>query len=221
MNSDIKKQTNIVLLLIVALIIFIGYRFGFTYFNDKAEELKKQNEQYQEEVTSLQLMNSKAAMYQTSINESKEHIADIFNQYGPGVTPEKSSMFVIGLENSANIAVSNISFGEPSVMFYGTDIPGAMGLPVVATNTLMSLSYKTTYEGLKKCIKYITEYPERMNIQSLNVSYDAETGNLSGNLVLRQYAVVSELKPYVEPDINEMKIGKENIFGTSEIWNNK
>ena len=80
--------------------------------------------------------------------------------------------------------------------------------------TAMLLQFKTSYDGLKKCIDYINNYEDRMNIDELTVAYDPSTGQLTGTMKVNQYAVVGINKKYQDVIINDIDIGTDNIFGT-------
>lgn len=214
-----KKQTNFLLLLIVALIVYSGYRFGFMYFNNKIDMLKIESESYVAEMQAIEAKMKNEAVYTDETEKAKLNISNILNLYGSGVTPEKSIMFIIGLESYADsMSVPSLNFDENQILFSSNNIPGSEGILVTGELDMLSFSYRTTYNGLKRCIEYIMDYPERMNIQSITASYDDETGYLMGSIVIRQYSIYSILKAYEAPEIGGLNIGKDNIFDTSNIW---
>ena len=76
----------------------------------------------------------------------------------------------------------------------------------------MSMNYTCTYEQLKRLVDFVNAYTERMNIESITVSYDAQTGNLTGDMTLNLFAVTGTEKEYVAPEINDLSLGETNIF---------
>ncbi|MGB4661791.1 MAG: hypothetical protein WBI07_21635 [Mobilitalea sp.] len=83
--------------------------------------------------------------------------------------------------------------------------------------TTISISFRVSYDGLKKCLDYINNYSERSNVSDLNLSYDIETGMLSGSMNIYMYHIVGPSIQYQEPIIDTGEIGVENVFGTIEL----
>jgi hypothetical protein len=80
----------------------------------------------------------------------------------------------------------------------------------------MSASYEFTsgYEDMKDIIAKIYADPDKRNISALSLSYDAETGELIGNMSLNLYYLTGTDKTYTEPDAGKIKKGRKNIFAT-------
>lgn len=85
---------------------------------------------------------------------------------------------------------------------------------MTATVNTVSLSFMTDSKGLKQIAEYIKNYPDHTIIDSVAVNVDSATGTLAGNLVLKRFALTGTGKEYVEPAINGIDIGNDNIFGT-------
>ena len=84
---------------------------------------------------------------------------------------------------------------------------------VTATVNTLSMSFMTDYKGLKNIAEYIRKYPDHTIIDSISVSADSTTGILAGNLVLKRFALSGINREYVEPSIEGIDIGTDNIFG--------
>lgn len=84
-------------------------------------------------------------------------------------------------------------------------------------NCVVSIDFKVSYVGLKDSIDYINNYTERMNIRELKMSYDMNTGNLSGTMLINMFQLANAGKAEEEPAIAGVSIGKNNIFGTIEV----
>lgn len=86
--------------------------------------------------------------------------------------------------------------------------------------TNISLTYNSTYKALKELISYIHNNQNRRTLHTMNVSYDTETGNLTGSVELGMYSLTGLNKAYEAPAIPSMTIGTDNIFGTVEVPSN-
>lgn len=80
----------------------------------------------------------------------------------------------------------------------------------------VTITYQTTYAGLKKSIDYINQYRNKMNIEDVSVTYDTSTGNLMGNMKINMFSLIGAdmLKEYEPPYIEDINTGRDNIFGT-------
>jgi hypothetical protein len=76
------------------------------------------------------------------------------------------------------------------------------------------MNFQATYKEFKKLMDYIATYPDKTVIDSVSVSYDNTTGNLSGSMVLKRFALTGTGKVYNIPMIDNISIGTDNIFGT-------
>ena len=81
----------------------------------------------------------------------------------------------------------------------------------------ISITFRSTYDGFKKCLDYINNYPEKCNVGDVTASYDTETGNISGTMIINMYHLKGKGVTYQAPEIGEVGISTNNIFGTIEI----
>ena len=59
-------------------------------------------------------------------------------------------------------------------------------------------------------------YDERMNIPTFNAAFNHTTGKLSGTMTIDMYALSGTGKEFVDPVIDGLPLGTDNIFGTFE-----
>lgn len=87
---------------------------------------------------------------------------------------------------------------------------------VTGYSTAIVLTYQTSYEGLKKCIEFINENEEKMNITDISAAFDNTTGNLTGTLTINLYALDGIDKQDEEVKVPGIHIGVDNIFDSIE-----
>lgn len=80
----------------------------------------------------------------------------------------------------------------------------------------VSISIECTYDDFKGLVRYIYAQNNRMSIRGVNISYNESQGKLSGNMTLDTYYLLGTDKAYVEPEIPNMKLGVDTIFGNME-----
>lgn len=79
-----------------------------------------------------------------------------------------------------------------------------------------TLQFVTDYKGLKHAIKYLNTQTGRMTVDNVSASFDPETGNLSGSMVVNLYSMSNTGAEYQTPNAGNVRLGTKNIFGTIE-----
>jgi hypothetical protein len=109
---------------------------------------------------------------------------------------------------------SNTTVGQTGTNI-ATETTTATQLQVMqGTQSSITMNFGATYKEFKKLVDYIANYPDKTVIDSVSVSYDNTTGNLTGSLVLKRFALTGTGKVYQIPMIEDINIGTDNIFGT-------
>ncbi|MCH5272972.1 MAG: hypothetical protein J1E35_04805 [Lachnospiraceae bacterium] len=222
MGGEIKKF----LLMLVLVVLLAGLAVFYLYLPlvRQRDAMIEENVNLNGRSITLQNMVRDKEIFKEGINASRTKMGEAFNRYGVGNTPEKSIMLVKRMETEVGVKMPSVSFSSPS-LFTSIQVPviedieGTEGDNYnvtyasidILTETL-TVSYSCNYEQLKKLIDFINVYPERMNIESISISYDSETSDLSGSLVLNLFAVTGTDRVYEEPKIDDIRLGEDNIF---------
>ena len=111
--------------------------------------------------------------------------------------------------------VSAIGFGAESVLSSSDLIPTEAGVGASLCVSPLTLSIQTDYAGVKKAVDFINAAAEKKNISSLSLTFNQETGFLSGAMVINEYAVYGLGKEYVKPQVDG-PTGVSNIFSLGE-----
>ena len=208
-----QKRVQYILLLLILSIAGAAYYLGYMGYIEKAEQVKAENQAIEARIAELNEKESHRAEYERGISDLHDQINEILSKYGPGNTPEKSIMFVRGMEKAVNIEIPSVSFSADTPVFAGGGTDEYGNPKVELDSTSIAFTYSTTYKGLKDCMDYINSYPERMNVNSFTASYTSEGDRVNGNMVLNLYSVKDEVHVYTDPTVGGVKIGTDNIFG--------
>ncbi len=208
-----QKHIQYILLLLIVVIAFCAYQFGYVKFVESANKVKTENKAIQARIDDLSAKEEHRAEWTEGINSTDDRIKEVLAKYGPGNTPEKSIMFVRSLEKNADMTIPTIAFNPDTVIFVSEDLDANGNPKVEMDQTYISVNFSTTYEGLKKCFDYINKYPERMNVNGFTASYDQETSMLAGSMVINMFGVKDENHVYTDPSVPGVSIGIKNIFG--------
>lgn len=222
MSGEIKKF--LLMLVLVVLLVVIAVIYLYLPLVKERDTRIKENIQLNERAIILQNRTVDKEVFKEGINASRTKMGEALNRYGVGNTPEKSIILVKRMETEVGAKMPSVSFSSPEVLTsielpVIEDIEGAEGenynvnyTSIDILSETLTVNYSCNYEQLKKLIDFINVYPERMNIRSISVSYDSETSDLSGSLVLNLFAVTGTDRVYEEPDIEDIRLGEDNIF---------
>lgn len=230
-----RRQLKLMVVLISLLLVAGSYFFGFQRLNKKAEALKKENITLTSERNELLEKNRNKETMEEEIETMRVKYNSLLDEFPSNLTQDKNIMFIYNLAKHAKMEVKVISLGE-NELFYSpfgyvstpteptADASGAAEI-TQATNsgellgykTRVTISYSSSYDGLKQCINYINDYKDRMNVANFNAAFDQTSGILSGTMVIDFYALGGTDKPFEDAVIESVPIGTKNIFGTFEI----
>ena len=244
MNRRISEKDLKLIISLFAILILVGsYQFGYRKFTARAEELYSENEELDAKFDELSSLQGSKGDYLSQIDEMQGNIKAILDKYPAALTQEKIMMFLLELEEYADMDINNISFQDVN-QFYSTtnssensevsiqndqdnintlnqeetseDDIKYEDLVITGYQTAIVINYRTNYKGLKKAIDYINKNEDKMNINDLSASFDNTTGNLTGSMTINLFSIMGTDKVYEEPKINGGRIGTDNIFGTVE-----
>lgn len=95
-----------------------------------------------------------------------------------------------------------------------TDPNAEMDAYIHTMRISMSISYQAKYDDLKKLLRFIQEYPQRVVVDNIQMGYDTTSGLINGSITLSMYAMIGTGIPFEEPQIDGIEIGKVSIFDT-------
>ena len=79
---------------------------------------------------------------------------------------------------------------------------------------LDTLQFNGTYDSLKDAVDYLASRSGRMTLDSVDASFDASTGNLSGTITVNMFSMTGTGSTYTEPDAGSVALGRKDLFGT-------
>lgn len=239
-----KKDSN-TLLAALGIILAAGSVFWGNSLTTKTQTLEGENAVLESEVAYLQdLMNHKQE-YLDEIDRMNLEMDDIKEQFPADIYPENQIMYTNGLESQFEVLLDSIDMPgitsveviAPVAQAPATTTDTATTTDAATSNTtttatasasvtsiLLSkasttVGYQASYKGLKDMIKYLNEDKDRKSVETLTVSYDAQTGNLRGTLAFNMYALSGTGKEYVPPVVTGVTDGKTAIFSGATVLN--
>ncbi len=77
------------------------------------------------------------------------------------------------------------------------------------------ITFQADYNGMKNMISTLVGDSNRKTINTLNLSFDSETGKMVGDMLFDSYYLYGLDKPYEQPRIPAIPHGTNNLFGTT------
>ncbi len=207
-----EKNLQLLIILLIVVIGFGAYQFGYSTFKKKADKQKLENQLTVARIAELTGKEAKRSEYVDTINGAGEQINEILAKYGAIGSKEKTIMFVSRLESEANAQVSNIGFTDDQAIYSSSTVDDA-GIPVIrGYKKQVTIEYSCLYENMKRVFSFVSNYPERANIDSFSMMYNQENGGVNGSLIINEYAVEDANHEYEAPSVTGVPLGKDNIF---------
>lgn len=243
-ESTIKLNNQLIALLLVLggiVIILISVFLICMPAQTDIESLKMTLEQKEAEYQQTLAIAAKQAQYEQEIAVDEANIKNILAQYPSDVKYEDEIFYVKDIleTNYTTLDFSSLGF-SPQLMVISSDQAlaaqsgGAQAADTTSTDatatdanaaggmsgyqlysTPLSLAGTIGYDDFKSLIDYINHDTQKKNYDSINLSFDENSGNLSVSMNLNFLTIGGTdnvYTPSVIPDNTGM--GKENIFGS-------
>ena len=218
----ISKRDQKLLFILLGLLVFLVSYLGICdTYNDKKAEVNSQIESLQPRLNELRGYYANLSSYQSEIDRIKDSVNTDLSQYPSDVRSEDMIMYANELEEKLGITVEEINLTDPHVVAQfsvpkQTDNSYEL-VPVAAMQSGIEIKCKLNYSQLKKLIDYIYNNSKQTIIDNISVSYDAETGGLTGTVTLEKYFISSSDYQYTETKIPSVKRGTTDPFGTFSV----
>lgn len=213
------SKSNIKILLFIAAVAILGltYLYVFKENMDSAESIQAEVDSLQVRYDDLKAKEKDRDMY---VSET-ERLNGLFEErlaYFPATLDQEISvMFIKGVEKdegNLQFAVESVGLGEPET-FYTLGSAANDGEGSASGYQCMTaafpIKYQGSYEGLKDFIDYIMGYKYRMNLSTINITYDSQSDIYSGTVNLNAYCVAGGDREADKVDVNVPE-GVDNLF---------
>lgn len=205
-----KKDQKLLLCAGGLLLALLAYLFVFRNFSEKNSDLQKENQNLSSQVQQLEILDANKEQYISDTKDLKAQVQEMIDRYPSEVREENAVMYAYEMENESDIHVNSMTITPANLLY---TMEKGYGLSVITVN----MDYSVTYEGFKDIIDFIRTDRDKRNVESISLSYDSETGNLLGTMVVNLFELQGIDKEYEAPYIPSMPRGNTNPFGTTGV----
>ncbi len=207
-----EKNLQLILILLIVVVAFLAYQFGYVNFKGKADKLALENKLTEARLVELAGKEANRQNYVDTINNAGDQINEILAKYGAKGSKEKSIMFINKLEEETDTKVSSIGFNDDENIYSSSQVDDE-GIPVIrGYKKQLSIEYSCKYVNMKKIFKFLNTYVNRTNVESFTMMYNQETDGVNGSMIINEFAVEDANHEYEAPSVTGVPLGKDNIF---------
>lgn len=221
MKRELSALQTILLTMIVCIIFVIGVVYGTkAILGPSITEIKQENDSLAVQYDTLRAYIANKDQY---VNESEEKLQNcnkLIEKYNKNITSIQNLLDLDSYlkDNDIDLESPAASFSD-SELYTSDAVPdGSLTVEDTTYNIYaadFSFSYVTTYEKLKDFIDRFGEY--NYALQNLSLSYDDVEQEVTGQISLKQFAILdaSLTKKDIEDNnekIEDEKTGVDNIF---------
>ncbi len=229
------RELKLVIFFITIVLFIASYQLGYVRYHQKADRLQTENTNMRIQADELRRKQENKAEILMKTEENRIKAELLMNEFPAQLEQEGTTLLIRSLREYSGWRISQISYDDTTIFYSGTAVAdGAAGdgtgvdtaaiaeapkgsTGITGYTNSVSVSYQTTYEGLKKGLDYIRRHESRMNVTDLTAAFDHTTGNLTGTLSIRFYAVDGLGRPAQGVILPKVEVGTNNVFGSFEI----
>lgn len=213
-----KRDIKLLFILLGAVFLLIGYFAVYSPYTAKAETVESETNELKPRLEELRGYFQNLDVYEKDINSAKQTIRTEMKRYPSDVRPENMILYAQTIRQNFGVDITGLSFDTPlSILtFQGVEQQGddTQVRELTAFRRSMTITCNLSYRQLKDMIAYINSTEQRTAVDSVNISYDSESGELTGDATLVQYFITGEGDKYIAAEVPDVELGRENLFGT-------
>ena len=199
---------------------------------DRLQDLANNKQKYLDDTATMQdeIENIKAQfaaayqpedeiLYVDNLEKNFDTTANAINMPGTSpvevVTTADTSATQTADASATTDATDEVDGEEVAATTDNTANTGATS-DILLYQTPVTMDFIASYNAVKDIVKIMNEDQMRKSIDGLSLSFDAETGDLSGTLVFNMYSLTGTETTYETPTVSNVVMGSSNIFNSAE-----
>ena len=223
-----KSNIKIILFIVAVAILGLTYMYVFKDNMDSADSIQSEVDTLQTRYDELMAKQQDREMYEEKTKEFNEKFDERLAYFPATLDQEISVMFIKGVEKdqgNLQFGVESVGLGEPESYYSlsaaatantgdsaeDTDTEAVASGDYQCLTAAFPIQYTGSYEGIKDFIDYIMGYKYRMNISSIDITYNSQDETYSGSVNLNAYCVSGEGREADTVDV-DVPEGVSNIF---------
>ncbi|MBE6648163.1 MAG: hypothetical protein E7614_01430 [Ruminococcaceae bacterium] len=215
------RDKNLLVFLLVAVIIICAYYLGYKKFTAEKVTLESDIATLEKKIDTKKEQYKKKDFYLIMTNIYGNKFEEELEKFPEDIQEENQIMFFKEIEaflksEKNDFNIPSVSFTEGRTIIKFKETQKATGELYEGLSSTVSFPYTLEYEKFKELLNYLEEYEDRNVISTVSASYSEDLKMVSGSVVFVQYAISEETRVLLQPEIEDILLGTDNIFTSPE-----
>ena len=222
MSTTLSNRDKVLLLVLAGvLILFAVYMTVVKDYNAKRDAAEAQLAELTPQLQQLQEYEANQKNYAAKTTKMGNEIATQMQRFPNDIRSEHIILNAKTLQDALGIKVQSVG-SEPAALLSSFQLPlkdessQYVMQNVYAFTTGENIQCTMGYDQFKSLLDFIYSQNEYTALKSVSVTYDSETGGLSGTAAITKYFIVPEKYVYTKANTEGVKQGVTNPFGTTK-----
>ena len=222
MSTTLTNRDKVLLLVLAGvLILFAVYMTVVKDYNAKRDAAEAQLAELTPQLQQLQEYEANQKNYAAKTTKMGNEIATQMQRFPNDIRSEHIILNAKTLQDALGIKIQSVG-SEPAALLSSFQLPlkdesGQYVMQnVYAFTTGENIQCTMGYDQFKSLLDFIYAQNERTALKSISVTYDSETGGLSGTAAITKYFIVPEKYVYTKANTEGVQQGVTNPFGTTK-----
>ena len=222
MSTTLSNRDKVLLLVLAGvLILFAVYMTVVKDYNAKRDAAEAQLAELTPQLQQLQEYEANQKNYAAKTTKMGNEIATQMQRFPNDIRSEHIILNAKTLQDALGIKIQSVG-SEPAALLSSFQLPlkdesGQYAMQnVYAFTTGENIQCTMGYDQFKSLLDFIYSQNEYTALKSVSVTYDSETGGLSGTAAITKYFIVPEKYVYTKANTEGVKQGVTNPFGTTK-----
>ena len=214
-----KRDLKLLLILAGLLVFLLLYMLVFNPLQSKISDVKAENAQLSAQVEDLEAKYLRMAEYEEGIKNSRAYVKETLKSFPGDVKEEDILSYLLTMEARQGIRMQSVTFNNPVLVQQfnmmnqvdGQDV----GIPASAYRSTTVMTGTLTYPQAKNVINYFYDSDKQTTLDNVTLTYNAESGKLTGTFELAKYFINFDGAEYVPERVPVVDLGLKDLFGTT------
>ncbi len=216
-----KRDLKLLLILAGLLVFLLLYMLVFNPLQTKIDEVEARNAELSAQVEDLEAKYLRMGEYEEGIKASRENVKEFLKSFPGDVKEEDILSYLLTMEARQGIRMESVTFNEPELVQQFnmmTEVDGQdVAIPAGAYRASTVMTGSLNYPQAKNVINYFYDSDKQTTLENTTLTYNAESGKLTGTFQLAKYFVNFDGAEYVPERVPVVDIGLQDLFGTTSV----
>lgn len=203
-----ERDKNLLFIVGGILLVVLVVQFGFRNFLAENKAQKAEKAALEAELKELDVIQKNEKEYTAQTEEWKKKTKEYYKEFPAMVKARDQILYASDMEKRYDsLRITKVSMEAGELVAENQEA----GLSIYGVPEI--LEFTVSYSQLKDWLHRIPKEEERKSINEMVLTLDEASGNLVGDIRMKQYYMLGTGEEYQPAEINDVQKGTKNIFG--------